>query len=212
MSLIKDGRLAEDPWTTLADEAETIPDGAVIVSLERWQAGREALLGRNAPLGLRLRSDQSPAQLVDDLPRFALVALEFPKFGDGRAYSYARLLRERYGYQGEVRAVGDVLRDQLVFMHRCGFDAFEIAADDAADRWLQALGEISVWYQPTADGRPSATSLRQRRLAALPKAEAKPEPARNGTDRAPSKRPASKPAVLSGTRRVRRPVPVQLAF
>ena len=140
------------------------------------------------------------------------MALEFPKFGDGRAFSYARLLRERYGFTGEVRAVGEVLYDQLVFMHRCGFDAFEIAADDAAGRWLQALGEISVWYQPTADGRPSAMSLRQRRLAALPKADAKPNLAAKGTGRAPSKRLGSKPTPRPDTRRARRPVPVQMAF
>lgn len=165
MPLVKDGRVAEDPWIDLEDGAEAASGVPVIVSLERWQADRAHLVERSGRLGLRLKGDQSPALAAEDLPRFDLVALEFPKFNDGRAFSYARLLRERYGFGGEVRAVGEVLRDQLLFMHRCGFNAFEIAAEDALDRWLQAMSEISVWYQPTADGRPFATSLRQRRLA-----------------------------------------------
>jgi uncharacterized protein (DUF934 family) len=160
MPLIKDGRVADDPWLRLADD-EALPTGApAIVSLERWQAERESLAGRNAPLGLWLRSDQSPALVADDLDHFDLVALDFPKFNDGRAFSYARLLRERYGYRGELRAVGEVLRDLLLYMHRCGFDAFAIDRDDALERWEAALEEMSVWYQPTADGRPIV--LRQR--------------------------------------------------
>jgi uncharacterized protein (DUF934 family) len=169
MPLIKDGRVAEDPWLRLDDDARPEPGAAVIVSLERWQAGREALAGRNAPLGLWLRSDQSPAEVAEDLEHFDLIALEFPKFNDGRAFSYGRLLRERYGFTGEVRAVGEVLQDQLLFMHRCGFNALAVAADDALDRWLAAVDEISVWYQPTADGRPFAMSLREKRRAARTK-------------------------------------------
>jgi uncharacterized protein (DUF934 family) len=98
-----------------------------------------------------------------------VVALEFPKFSDGRAFSYARLLRERYGYQGEVRAVGEVLRDLLLYMHRCGFNAYQVDRDDAGERWQAALEEMSVWYQPTADGRPFA--LRQRARAGAAKAK-----------------------------------------
>ena len=165
------------------------------------QAGRILKLDRGEPADRHITLDQEALILVE---------------GELEGLSYARLLRERYGYLGEVRAVGDVLRDQLVFMHRCGFDAFEVAgndaAGDAADGWLQALGEISVWYQPTADGRPAAMSLRQRRLAALPKADAKPYSTANGTDRAPPKRPGSKPTPRPDTRRVRLPVPVQMAF
>jgi uncharacterized protein (DUF934 family) len=89
-----------------------------------------------------------------------VIALEFPKFGDGRAYSYARLLRERYGFRGELRAVGNVLRDQALFMLRCGFDAFEVTEGTPIEGWREALGEISVVYQPTADGRPVAHGLR----------------------------------------------------
>ena len=172
MPLIKDNELVPDPWATLGDDA-ALPEGApAIVSFERWQNERETLLQRNAPLGIRLRSDQPPKLVLDDLDRFAVVALEFPKFGDGRAYSYARLLRERYGFRGELRAVGNVLRDQALFMLRCGFDAFEVAEDSALEGWRAALAEISVFYQPTADGRSSAHALRRNGNGAItPRAE-----------------------------------------
>ena len=167
MPLIKDGRVAEDPWVRLDDEDQPEAGAPVLVSLERWQSDRDRLVGRNAPLGLWLRSDQSPSDLAEDLDHFAVIALEFPKFSDGRAFSYARLLRERYHYKGEVRAVGEVLRDLLLYMHRCGFDAFKIDRDDAEDRWQAALEEMSVWYQPTADKRPFVLRERARRGGAV---------------------------------------------
>ena len=161
MPLIKDGRPAEDPWARL-DEAAAIPaEGDVIVDLARWRAERVGLLARSGRLGVRLESDQSPAEIAEDLDHFHVIALEFPKFTDGRAYSSARLLRERYGYKGELRAVGNVLRDQLLFMHRCGFDAFEVSDEAGPDAWRQALAEISVWFQPTADGRTPVAALRR---------------------------------------------------
>lgn len=161
MPLIKNNTLVEDRWVTVA-EGEALPvEENLIVSLEGWQEQRDELVARNGKLGIRLRSDQSPALIAEDLGQFDLVALEFPAFKDGRAFSYARLLRERYGFKGEVRAVGDVLRDQLVFMQRCGFDAFEVADETALADWLAALSEISVWYQPAADSRRPALALRQ---------------------------------------------------
>ena len=92
----------------------------------------------------------------------AVVELEFPKFCDGRAYSNARILRERYAFKGELRAVGDVLMEQLHFMLRTGFNAFEIAGPDPLKQYRTAKAEFSVWYQPTGDGRPTAISLRHR--------------------------------------------------
>ena len=163
MPLLKAGEILEDAWIPLAEDATT-PQGDVIVTLEQWQAGRERLRGHNGRLGLRLKSDQSPTQVADDLQYFALVALEFPRFGDGRAYSYARLLRERHGFTGELRAVGNVLRDQLLFMLRCGFDAFEIADEGAVEAWREAVAEIDLFYQPTAG---SAATLGVLRRAAL---------------------------------------------
>jgi uncharacterized protein (DUF934 family) len=160
MPLIKDGKLVEDPWITIDGEAELPAKGSLIVTLEVWRDRRADLVCRNAPLGIRLRSDEAPTLIADDLDKFDLVALEFPKFTDGRAYSYARLLRERHRFEGEVRAVGQVLRDQFLFLHRCGFDAFEVADGKAAESWQEALSKISVWYQPAADDRSPAIALR----------------------------------------------------
>ncbi|MGD1877422.1 MAG: DUF934 domain-containing protein [Kiloniellaceae bacterium] len=161
MPLLKDGEIVDDLWTPLPEDAALTPEGDLIVSLERWLAERDSLQSRNGRLGLRLKSDQSPAQIAEDLSHFDLIALEFPRFGDGRAYSYARLLRERYGFTGELRAVGNVLRDQLFFMLRCGFDAFEIANDNAVAAWREATSEIGLTYQPTGRGGASVGVLRR---------------------------------------------------
>jgi len=125
--LLKDGKAVSDAWVHVAD-GDAVPEtGPVIVTLARWQAEHNTLAGRKDGLGIRLESGQSPDLIKDDLDRFAVVALAFPKFGDGRAYSHARLLKDRLGFKGEVRAVGDVLRDQYRAMHRCGFDVLEIS-------------------------------------------------------------------------------------
>ncbi len=148
--IIKNRQIVEDPWRHVADDAE-LPAGPVIVTLARWRRERAALMECGEPVGVRLPNTTNVADLADDLPQWAVVALEFPKFADGRAYSQARLLRERYGYQGEIRAVGDVLRDQLLFMARSGFDAFEVRADRRLEDALEAFDEFSVSYQPAAD-------------------------------------------------------------
>jgi uncharacterized protein (DUF934 family) len=163
MALVKNGELVTSSFVD-ASGAEALPaSGAVIVSLDQWKAQRDALLQRGTPLGIRLHSDQPPELIAADLPHFAVVALEFPKFRDGRAYSYARLLRERYGFKGELRAVGEVLLEQLFFMLRTGFDAFEIASPDPLKDYHTALADFSVCYQPAADGRPTAMQLRHKR-------------------------------------------------
>jgi uncharacterized protein (DUF934 family) len=163
MALVKNGELVASSFVD-ASAADTLPPtGAVIVNLDQWKTHREELLKRGTPLGIRLHSDQPPELIAEDLPHFAVVALEFPKFRDGRAYSYARLLRERYGFKGELRAVGEVLLEQLFFMLRTGFDAFEIVSADPLKDYRTALADFSVWYQPTADGRPTAMQLRHRK-------------------------------------------------
>ncbi|MDG2051853.1 MAG: DUF934 domain-containing protein [Myxococcota bacterium] len=145
----------------MADEA--LPaTGPVIVDLERWKGDRQALLARKDSIGVCLQSEEDPDALAPDLDRLALIALEFPGFKDGRAYSSARVLRERHAFQGELRAVGDVLLEHLLFMHRCGFDAFEIESDDPERDWQIAVADFDVWYQPTADGRPTALQRRNR--------------------------------------------------
>ena len=170
MPLIKSGRPVEDPWAYLDDDAPLPEHGPVIVGVARWQAERESLRRRGGPVGVRMRSDQPPSLIADDLGRLQVIALEFPTFADGRAYSSARLLRERHGYAHQLRAVGNVLRDQFMFMHRCGFDAFEVADQAAVDGWIEAMSEISVWYQPTGDGRAPVSVLRHSRRSERPAA------------------------------------------
>ena len=160
MALLKRDQIVDDPWQRMDDESP-LPSGIpVIVTYERWQKERDELVGRNGELGIVLASDQSPDLIADYLHRFTLVCLDFPKFTDGRAYSYARLLRARYDFAGEIRAVGAVLRDQLLFMRRCGFDSFDIPDGvDAAD-WTIAFDDFSQRYQPTVDRTPTVTQLR----------------------------------------------------
>ena len=161
MALIRRGELVEDGFASAVGE-EGVPEaGAVLVDLEQWTAHRESLLARDAPVGVWLRPDDDPRALEADLAKLSVVALEFPAFTDGRAYSNARILREQLGYKGELRAVGDVLLEQLHFMDRVGFDVFEVRSDDAVAAWKTACADIDVWYQPTGDGRKTAL---QRRL------------------------------------------------
>lgn len=160
MGLIRDGRLARDPFSDVS-ASDTVPaDLPVIVSLAQWQTHRDALIAGGQPLGLRLKSDQPPQLVAADIACFAVIALEFPAFRDGRAYTHARLLRERLGFSGEVRAVGNVLQEQLHFMHRCGFDSFDIQAPDPEQAWRAVAGDHTVWYQATGDGRPRVADLR----------------------------------------------------
>lgn len=171
MALIKQDVVVSDDWVSVADE-DALPEAeAIVVSLKRWRREREQLAGRNGRLGIRLNSAETAADIADDLQRFSLVALEFPTFKDGRSYSTARLLRERHGYAGELRAVGNVLPDQALFLERCGFDSYEV--DDAVRpaQWRESRRAITGRYQPAGDGGRSIPSLRQASLrgAAPPK-------------------------------------------
>jgi uncharacterized protein (DUF934 family) len=160
MPLIRKKRVVADTWQHADDETSLPAAAGAIVSLARWQSERLALIGRNAPLGIRLTSEERAEDIADDLDCFDVIALEFPTFKDGRAYSTARLLRERYHFKGELRAVGQILRDQLAFLERCGFDAFEYAGDTPADIALNAFNEINVVYQSATDRRRPAGQLR----------------------------------------------------
>jgi uncharacterized protein (DUF934 family) len=158
--LLRNGALVEDRFLDVTALDSIPPTGAVMVSLAQWQANLDALIARREPIAIRLKSDQHPEIIADDLDHFAAIALEFPIFKDGRAYSYARLLRERWGFTGELRAVGDVLLEQLHFMQRVGFDAFELKATDPVAEWQTAMAEFTTWYQATGDGRVPARELR----------------------------------------------------
>lgn len=161
MKLLKDGMVAADVWVLLGDGDDLPLEKPVIVSLDRWLADRDTLKGRNGPLGLRLAADQSPELIAEDLNRFEHISLDFPRFGDGRAYSSARMLRERYGYKGEIRAVGDVLVDQFPFMIRVGFDAFEVPDGKDPQAYLDALEKVTIFYQRAVDARAHVAELRQ---------------------------------------------------
>jgi uncharacterized protein (DUF934 family) len=159
MSLIKDGILAEDRFQSVADDAP-MPANGTIVSLTRFHRDREEFLARNAPIGVRLKSDESPEALGEDVHRLFVVVLEFPKFRDGRAFSWARMLRTRMGFVGEIRAAGHFLYDQLAFMRRVGIDAFEVQENVTLPEFHRALGEMTDVYQPSADGRKTIRQLR----------------------------------------------------
>ena len=157
--LIKSGAFAADTYTQIADDA-ALPEGPVLVSLTRFEKEREALLARNTPVGVLLQSDQSPEKLGDDVTRLSLVALDFPRFRDGRAFSWARMLRSRLGFTGEIRAVGDFLFDQISYQHRVGFDAWLVPDTFRLEDFAKALGEMTNVYQPSADGKKTIRELR----------------------------------------------------
>lgn len=143
---------AEDTFTLVADDQD-LPGGDVIVSLSRFQADGEGLLAEGRRVGVRLDAGEEVEALAYDLPRLAVVALDFPKFGDGRSFSNARLLRERYAFRGQIRAVGDVLREQAGFMVRVGFDSFEPADGASSNEWQAATQRYRHVYQRASDGR-----------------------------------------------------------
>jgi uncharacterized protein (DUF934 family) len=150
---------AEDPFTRVGDDERT-PPGDVIVSLARLQAEGDWLESQCRTLGVQLTADEAPEALASRIDRLAVVALEFPKFRDGRAYSAARVLRERLGFSGELRAVGQVFVEQAFLMIRCGFDAFEPADGSGPEAWTKAAGRFRHVYQRAADGRTPAFAER----------------------------------------------------
>jgi uncharacterized protein (DUF934 family) len=160
MQLVKAGRIAEDRFVRVLDDAP-LPEGvAVLLPATRLLADARDLVLRQAPVGVIWPNDRRIAELVPYLDWISLVALVFPTFRDGRAYSQARLLRERHGFRGQLRATGQVLRDQLLFLQRAGFDAFEVTKEADAAHFAEAIQRYSVFYQPTGDGRLSALKAR----------------------------------------------------
>ena len=160
MPLVKQGRITTDLFVHVADGAEWPGDGAILVPAARFLEDPETVLKRAGKVGVIWPNNRDLDDLVPYLDRLAAVALVFPSFRDGRAYSQARLLRERHGYGGELRATGQVLRDQFVFMSRAGFDAFEVKKDADADAFVATMKSYTVFYQPTGDGRVTALHRR----------------------------------------------------
>jgi uncharacterized protein (DUF934 family) len=155
MALIKDRKLALDSWQLLeagADGAVAIPDaGDVIVPLVAWRASRDRLIARGGRIGVWLAGSDEPSEIANDLPHLDLIAVQFTSFTDGRGYSIGRLLRQRYGWTRELRAIGDVQRDQLFYLTRCGFDAFSLRAGEDVETALQAFKDFSEAYQTGVD-------------------------------------------------------------
>ena len=150
--IIRKRAIVTDDYVHIADDAD-IPDGAQpIVTLARYQKQGGELAERFSRLGVRVPSDKLP-QDIPQLTRLALIAIEFPKFTDGRGYSVGRMLRDRHGFTGELRAVGWVLRDNLYYMERCGFDAFELKPGKPLESALEAFGEFSATYQAGVDDK-----------------------------------------------------------
>jgi uncharacterized protein (DUF934 family) len=166
--IIRKQEIVEDSWQVLSltpdESARTVPlpAGAVLLPLAVWLARRDEVLQRDEPPGVWLDSDEGPEALADDCARFAVIGINFPRFTDGRGYSSARLLRERYHYAGEIRAIGDVLHDQLFLMRRCGIDAYALRADKDIEQALAGLRAFSESYQAAAD---QPLPLFRRRLA-----------------------------------------------
>ena len=166
MQIIRDRRIVNDHWQHVPDsdgmpEGLVPPRGDIIVSIQRWQLQRDALLARGSELGLRLCGTDDVEAVAADLHRFRVIALEFAAFTDGQGYSQARLLRERYNYAGEIRAVGEFISDQMFFLERSGVNAFEIPPGEDLGRALRAFSEMSVTYQPAADRHDSVFHRRR---------------------------------------------------
>jgi uncharacterized protein (DUF934 family) len=160
MPLIRNAEQVEDRYRRIVDDAPVPEEGAVLLPAARFLAGADRIAGRPGATGVLWPNDRDVSELAPWLGRLALVALVFPTFKDGRAYSQARSLRERFGFRGEIRATGDVLRDQFLFLHRAGFDAFEVRKPEDAAAFCEVLRIYDVFYQPAADGEGGA--LRRR--------------------------------------------------
>jgi uncharacterized protein (DUF934 family) len=160
MPLVKDGKISSDGFVPVADDAAIPADGAILISATRFLEHAHALSQRSAPTGVIWPNNRAVDELAPYLDQLAAIALVFPSFRDGRAYSQARLLRERHGYRGELRATGQVLRDQFVFMLRAGFNAFDVKKDSDAAAFVSTAKRYSVFYQPTGDGRVTALHRR----------------------------------------------------
>jgi uncharacterized protein (DUF934 family) len=156
MPLVKGNQIVSDEFVTQGDDDAIPAGGNVLVPAARFLADAEAILARGGKVGVIWPNGRDIEELAPYLQKLAAVALVFPNFRDGRAYSQSRILRERYAYTGEVRATGQVLRDQFVFMLRAGFDSFLVNKESDAEAFANVAKRYSVFYQPAADGRPTA--------------------------------------------------------
>ncbi len=154
-TLIKNRAIAADTWQPIAAAEDLhnqpLPEGDLLFPPALWQARKNEIISRYKRIGLWLEPDADLAELADDLHYFMVIAIHFPRFADGRGYSLARLLRERHHYEGEIRAVGDVLHDQLFLMQRVGFDAWALKEGKDAEKALNAFATFKAPYQSAVD-------------------------------------------------------------
>ena len=154
-NIIRDRNITQDDYRYVTEADDLANGGNMIVSQDLWEAHKSDLIHLDGKLGVLLGGDAEPEVVADHLEHLSLIAIHFPVFKDGRGFSLARLLRERYGFKGELRATGDVLRDQMFYMHRCGFNAFEPRADRCINEALRGLSDFSFTYQADVhDKRP----------------------------------------------------------
>ncbi len=146
MPIIKDQQIIDNTWTYLADDRPLV-NGDITVSLKRWLDDKQQLLAHAGKVGVRFVPSDQLELSSDDLSKLKLIELSFPSFGDGRVFSQARLLRSKYGYQGEIRAVGQYLPDQVFYLSRVGVSAFEFEKSGDLQTALSALNDFSVRYQ-----------------------------------------------------------------
>lgn len=149
MPIIKDQQISDNTWQFVADDAPLANDN-ITVTLKRWQADKQNLLKHSGKIGIRLSPSDPVSSISIDISNFKLIELDFPAFTDGRSFSQARLLRSRYGYQGEIRAVGRYMTDQIFYLQRVGVDAFELNDPKDIEHALEAFNDFSVRYQASS--------------------------------------------------------------
>ena len=171
MLLWRRGGFVEDPWTSLADGDAVPGEGPIAVSLKRWLTERDAFERRGAPVGVKLEAGAEAQAHLADLADRPLIALAFAKFADGRAFSYARLLRDRHRFRGELRATGEVLIDEIPLMLRCGFDSFEVSHEPTLKALARGhLPGPPLHYQPSSAGDETKAGARPWRRISAPQA------------------------------------------
>jgi len=149
--VLVDGQIVDDTWSYVDDASTVPPDGNVVVTWQRWCDERAPLESRESAVGVLVPNTMATSEFAESVLERPLVVLEFPKFSDGRAYSQARQLRDTYRFAGELRAFGDVLRDQIFYMHRCGFNAYDPRTRYSLEDLVAGLNDFSVTYQAASD-------------------------------------------------------------
>jgi uncharacterized protein (DUF934 family) len=149
--LLKDKRVIDDTWTVLDTDSQSLPDGDILLTYNQWQTFSERLESHSGQIGVVIEGNTEIEDIIEPLLKLPLIAINFPKFADGRGFSLATLLRERYSFKGEIRAVGGFIRDQLYLLSRCGFNAFKFSDNTDLSEAAKSLEDFSETYQVSAN-------------------------------------------------------------